>query len=97
MLSDAESAISMNGELHDLRREAVIQSMMDHPTIVKIEALSVVPLALILEYCPYGTLYDRLHMWNTPLPWAWRLHVALNLASALSYLHTRYEFACEES
>lgn len=79
----------MSSELHDLRREAVLHASLLHPAIVKVDSLSVVPLALILEYCPYGTLYDRLHAWDVPLPWSWRIKAALNIAEALSYLHLR--------
>ncbi|GJP73793.1 hypothetical protein CLOP_g4476 [Closterium sp. NIES-67] len=43
---------------------------------------------LVFEYMPYGTLFDRLHRSNLdPMPWDARVRVAVNVASALAYLH----------
>ncbi|CAI7890061.1 unnamed protein product [Closterium sp. NIES-53] len=43
---------------------------------------------LVFEYMPYGTLFDRLHRSNLdPMPWEARVRVAVNVASALAYLH----------
>ncbi|CAI5999396.1 unnamed protein product [Closterium sp. NIES-65] len=37
---------------------------------------------------PHGSLFDRLHRSDVdPLPWDARVHVAVNLASALAFLH----------
>ncbi|GJP58863.1 hypothetical protein CLOP_g5798 [Closterium sp. NIES-67] len=43
---------------------------------------------LVFEYLPHGSLFDRLHRSDVdPLPWDARVHVAVNLASALAFLH----------
>ncbi|CAI5457656.1 unnamed protein product [Closterium sp. Yama58-4] len=43
---------------------------------------------LVFEFLPHGSLFDRLHRSDVdPLPWDARVHVAVNLASALAFLH----------
>uniref|UniRef100_A0ACD5WV56 Uncharacterized protein n=1 Tax=Avena sativa TaxID=4498 RepID=A0ACD5WV56_AVESA len=49
---------------------------------------------LVLEFAPNGNLHDNLHAsdrQNTPMPWARRAAVALQVARALEYLHDRCE------
>ncbi|CAL8138339.1 unnamed protein product [Prunus armeniaca] len=52
-----------------------------------------VPL-LVYEYIPNGTLYQYIHDQNEefPLTWEMRLRIALEIAGALSYLHSAASF-----
>ncbi|KAF8776204.1 hypothetical protein HU200_003767 [Digitaria exilis] len=47
--------------------------------------------ALVFEYAPNGDLHERLHVAGGVLPWARRVAVAFQVATALEYLHDSRE------
>jgi hypothetical protein len=67
------------------------QTMMSvrHPNIVLfMGACTVSPnLAIVLEYCGNGSLWDVLRNHSTPLPWYLRCKIALDIARGVNYLH----------
>nr|ULP54381.1 ZRK [Ceratophyllum demersum] len=72
--------------------EILIHSQIHHKNIVNFLGccLETPTPCLVLEYVPNGSLYEHLH-YNDKYPnlsWKIRLRIALQIASALVYLHT---------
>ncbi|KAG9455756.1 hypothetical protein H6P81_000264 [Aristolochia fimbriata] len=74
--------------------EVLILSSIDHPNLVKLHGYCCDRrgLLLVYDYVPNGTLADHLHGPESrrrrgSLPWAIRLEMALQVATALEYLH----------
>ncbi|KAL9245374.1 hypothetical protein vseg_019036 [Gypsophila vaccaria] len=62
-----------------------------HPNLVTLMGACREPQALVYEYLPGGSLEDRLmyHGYNTPpLPWQIRVRIAMDICSALIFLHS---------
>eukprot|EP00192_Tetraselmis_astigmatica_P009836 CAMPEP_0117696656 /NCGR_PEP_ID=MMETSP0804-20121206/28794_1 /TAXON_ID=1074897 /ORGANISM="Tetraselmis astigmatica, Strain CCMP880" /LENGTH=827 /DNA_ID=CAMNT_0005510819 /DNA_START=522 /DNA_END=3005 /DNA_ORIENTATION=+ len=74
----------------DFDREISLLSRIRHPNVVMfLGACSVAPdVALVMEYCPRGTLYRLLHRTTTPLPLPLRVRMATHVARGMLALHS---------
>jgi mitogen-activated protein kinase kinase kinase 9 len=91
-LEDRPQRLGKSGKhskVDDFLQECQTMMSVRHPNIVLfIGACTVQPeLALVLEYCGNGSLWDVLRNHNTPLPWYLRCKIALDIARGVNYLH----------
>ncbi|KAJ6818130.1 putative disease resistance protein [Iris pallida] len=68
--------------------EVLLLSSLHHPNLLRLHGYCPDPRSLLLvyDYVPNGTLAHHLHS-SSPLPFPVRLDIALQIASALQYLH----------
>ncbi|OVA14018.1 Protein kinase domain [Macleaya cordata] len=94
-LHNTEVAIKMlhsnNLQGHsEFQQEVDVLSRVRHPNIVTLIGACPEAWALIYEYLPGGSLEDRLACKDNtpPLPWQTRTQIAIEICSALIFLHT---------
>ncbi|CAN0925796.1 LEAF RUST 10 DISEASE-RESISTANCE LOCUS RECEPTOR-LIKE PROTEIN KINASE-like 1.5 [Linum grandiflorum] len=83
---DAAAAISAKSFCNEI----LILSSIDHPNLVKLQGYCSDPRGMLLvhDYVPNGTLADHLHgPRRSGMTWRVRLEMAVQMASALEYLH----------
>lgn len=63
-----------------------MQQRVKHANTLHVLAISLDPLAFVLEFLPH-TLYDVVLDWEKDISWPLRLKIALELAQALHHMH----------
>ncbi len=85
------------GGMEDCREEALLLSSFQCPTIVTVIGMVVqddLP-ALVMEFIAGGTLSKTLYDSKFQLSWKLRTKIALDVALALEYMHSRYVTHCD--
>jgi serine/threonine protein kinase len=72
---------------NEFRQEAWIMSGLRHPNIVMMKGYSITPLCLILEFVPFGELYNFINNSGEEISPVLRLRIASDIANGMAFLH----------
>ncbi|ELP94429.1 serine-threonine protein kinase, putative [Entamoeba invadens IP1] len=81
------AAHSVSKGIVEMRREVNVMKMMTSPYILGLTGISFEPLALIMDYCDLGNLYDFLANPKNEVTWEDRVEFAYEVASGMTELH----------
>ncbi len=70
-------------------KESVIHRELRHPNIVQMYGVCIRPYCVVMEFMARGCLFDVLNDISLELPSKLRLRFALDIASGLTYIHSR--------
>ena len=75
----------------EFKHETSIWKKLSHPNIVTLFGICVKPdpYCMVMRYKPMGSLYKLLHSQTKEIPWSSRKTLAIDIASALLYLHKK--------
>ena len=78
------------GTLRDFLSECHAMEALRHPNIVMFLGACTKPpnLAIVLEYCPRGSLWSLIQNQDIPLSWEDRRRISLDTAKGVHYLHS---------
>lgn len=70
------------------KKEVALMTRLRHPNIVLFMGVIAEPLCLVTEFCNRGNLFELLHNdAAASLTWKQRLHIALDSARGMNFLH----------
>jgi len=72
----------------EFRKETSILSKARHTNILLIMGICVDQLAIVTEYMARGDLYCILHKKSDMLEWKLKMHLAIDIARGMNYLHS---------
>jgi Leucine-rich repeat (LRR) protein/serine/threonine protein kinase/GTPase SAR1 family protein len=81
----------LSDSFRELQHETFVMKNLKNPFLVELKAICTLPLAMVVDYFPLGSL-DR-HLRDTSvthpcLSWKYRVRLALNIAKGMDYLHS---------
>ena len=71
----------------NLYKEGILLAGLDHPNIVKIYDIIMEPPAIIMEYCPYGSLRNILN--TKVLNPLYKIYLIYSICKGLNYVHSK--------
>eukprot|EP01127_Copromyxa_protea_P009760 TRINITY_DN231_c0_g1_i2.p1 TRINITY_DN231_c0_g1~~TRINITY_DN231_c0_g1_i2.p1 ORF type:complete len:2533 (-),score=509.78 TRINITY_DN231_c0_g1_i2:1516-9114(-) len=87
---DAGNEEGMSHAFYEFRKEIFVMSNFDCPYLIGLLAISIDPLAMVLELCPHGDLFDFLHKKpEIEFGWDLRIKMALDISRGMSYMHSQ--------
>lgn len=86
-LSEQKAQAMLRANFQEFRREVRTMSIFQYSNLVEIIGFAMPhPMAMIMEFVPYGNLYSFLHSPST-LDWPLRLRINIDIAKGLAFLH----------
>jgi len=82
------SSVEKIEAINSFRREVFVTSLLNHENIVSLKCFCWNPMGMSLEFVKCGNLFDYLHS-DAKIPWKLRIKMALDVANAMEYLHSK--------
>lgn len=78
-------------QIEEFKQEMNLLAQLNHPHIVHFYGASVDEhnYALVMEYCPKGSLYNVIHNPKELLSWEMRTDIAIGVGKGIYYLHSQ--------
>lgn len=79
------------GPIKDILNECSALQSLRHPNIVMFLGCNTKnfnSLCIIMEYCPYDSLWNMLRNQEVKMDWKKKYKIALGIALGMNYLHT---------
>ena len=91
LLDDIEGLSKSELQIYFQREIMVLKEIGHHPNIVKLLGITIHEnkIFLVMEYASGGDLFTHLIDQNLVLSWEKRIKISLDIANALSYLHSK--------